>query len=178
MTLRGAKSRLFVSSLTALGIVVILLIALFLVGRDVGIQAQSIKTAKNDLKTRSGQLNDLARLRDETKEVSLYLAKLQGAIPTRDGLFSARRELEELAVRHALTINFAFGGENPKEDGLGSINFDAKLTGGDFNIRSFIDEVEARHPFVKIVGLDMVRQENDFSANLKGKILFRENGAD
>lgn len=168
------KSRLTVSILIALGIIVVLLGALFLISRDVGIQALNIKSAKNDLKTRSQQLNDLARLREEAKLARPDLVKLEEAIPVRDELFSVRREMEQLAGSYSLAVNFAFGNENPKENSLASINFDIKLVGGDFNIRSFINKIESEHPFIKITSLDMVRQENNFSANLKGRILFKE----
>lgn len=172
--LRNAKSRLTINIAVASGILIILLFTLFLVSRDVQTQATSIRTAKSDLKTRTQQLSDLARLREEAGTARPNLVKLEAAIPNRDKLFSVRRELEQLAGKNNLAINFSFGGESQKKNNLGGINFDLKLRGGDFNIRSFVSEVESSYPFVKITTLDMVRQENDFSAALKGQILFNE----
>ena len=169
---RNAKSRLTFNIAIALGISVLLLAALFLVGRDIQTKASGIKTAKSDLKTRVQQLNDLARLREEAREAQPNLMKLEAAIPNRDELFSVRRELEQLAVRNNLATAFTFGGENPGENNLENINFELKLQGGDFNIRSFVNEVERNYPFVKIMSLDMIRQENDFSAVVKGQISF------
>lgn len=171
---RPTRSSLFINVGVTLGILIILLIALFLASRDVQTEASSIKAAKDDLKTRSQQLNDLARLREESKLAEPSLVKLETIIPERDDLFSVRRELEQLAAANSLAVNFSFGNENPKEDNLGNINFEMKLTGGDFNIRNFINEVESNRPFVKINVLDMVRQENNFSATIKGQILFKE----
>ena len=172
--LRNAKSRLIINIAVASGILIVLLFALFLVSRDVQTEAASIKTAKSDLKTRVQQLNDLARLREETKTARPNSVKLGAAVPNKDELFSVRRELEQLAGKNNLTQNFSFGSEAQKEKGLGSINFELKLQGGDFSIRSFVDEVESSYPFVRIIALDMVRQENDFSATIKGQILFNE----
>lgn len=171
---RNAKSRLIINIAVASGILIILLFALFLVSRDVQTQALSIKSAKNDLETRIQQLNDLARLKEEARTAGPDLAKLEAAVPDQDELFSVRRELEQLAGRNNLTVSFFFGSEGQKENGLGSINFELKLQGGDFGIRSFVDEVESSYPFVKITALDMVRQENDFSATVRGQILFNE----
>lgn len=172
--LRNAKSRLTINIAVALGILTVLLFALFLVSRDVQTQASSIKSVKSDLKTRIQQLNDLAKLREEARTAEPNLAKLEAAVPDKDELFSTRRELEQLAGRNNLTVSFSFGSEGQKENGLGNVNFELKLQGGDFSIRSFVDEVESSYPFVKINALDMVRQENDFSATLKGNILFNE----
>ncbi|MBI2594659.1 MAG: type 4a pilus biogenesis protein PilO [Candidatus Colwellbacteria bacterium] len=170
---RAAKSRLTIMIAISLGILMVLLLALFLVSRDVQTQAIRIKAAKSDLTTRTQQLNDLARLREEAKQAQPSLAKLEAAIPDRDNLFSVRQELGQAASRNNLAFNFSFGNENLKENNLGSINFEMKLTGGDFNIRSFIDEVELNYPFVRIVSLDMIRQEKDFGATVKGQILFK-----
>lgn len=172
--LRNAKSRLKINIAVALGILAVLLSALFLVSRDAQTEALSIRTTKSDLKTRVQQLSDLARLREEAKTARPDLAKLEAAIPGKDELFSVRRELEQLAGKNNLAINFSFGSEGQKENGLGSINFELKLQGGDFSIRSFVDEIESSYPFVRITTLDMVRQENNFSANMKGQILFNE----
>ncbi len=171
---RNAKSRLTINIAVALGISIVLLSALLLVSRDVQTEASNIKTAKSDLKTRVQQLNDLARLREEIKTARPNLVKLETAIPNKDELFSVRRELEQLAVRNNLTENFSFGSEGQKENNLGSINFELKLKGSDFSIRSFVDDVESSYPFVKITTLDMVRQGNDFSATMKGQILFNK----
>ncbi|MBI2012958.1 MAG: hypothetical protein HYS88_00685 [Candidatus Colwellbacteria bacterium] len=171
---RDFMSRLTINIAVTLGILVVILAGLFLAARDIQTQVTSIESAKSDLKTRVQQLNDLARLREEAKTAEPYLTKLQAAIPTRDGLFPVRRELEQIASRNSLAFNFSFGNENPKENNLGNINFETKLTGGDFNIRSFINEVESNYPFVRINTLDMVRQENNFSAVLRGNILFDE----
>lgn len=171
---RDFKSRLTINIAVALGILVVLLTALLLVSRDVQTVSTSIKTAKSDLKTRVQQLNDLARLREEAKQAEPNLAKLEAVIPDRDELFSVRRELEQLAGKNNLAINFAFGNENPKENNLGNINFELKLQGGDFSIRSFVGEIESSYPFVRITALDMVRQDNDFSATVKGQILFKK----
>jgi len=173
---RNAKSRPIINIAVALGILTVLLLVLFLVSRDVQTQASSIKSAKSDLETRIQQLNDLARLREEAKIAEPNLAKLEATVPNKDELFSVRRELEQLANNSNLAISFAFGNENLKEDNLGSINFELKLQGGDFSIRNFVDEVESSYPFIKITTLDMVRQENNFSATLKGNILFNEEG--
>lgn len=172
--LRNAKSRLIINIAIASGILVVLLISLFLVSQDVQTRATNIKTAKSDLKTRVQQLNDLARLREEAKTARPDLVKLEAAIPNKDELFSVRSELEQLAGRNNLTENFSFGSEGQQEKGLGSISFELKLRGGDFSIRSFVDEVELSYPFVRITALDMVRQENDFSATITGQILFNE----
>lgn len=172
--LRNAKSRFIINIAVASGILLVLLISLFLVSRDVQTRATSIKATKSDLKTRVQQLNDLARLREEAKTARPDLVKLEAAIPKKDELFSVRSELEKLAGRNNLTENFSFGSEGPKEKGLGSISFELKLQGGDFSIRSFVDEVESSYPFVRITALDMVRQENDFSATITGQILFNE----
>ncbi len=172
--LRDFKSRLIVNTSITLGVLVILLTAPFLITRDVQTQALNIKSAKSDLETRIQQLNDLARLREEVKLAQPSVAKLEATVPGRDNLFSVRRDLEQLAGRNNLAVSFVFGSENLKEKGLGSVNFELKLQGGDFSIRSFIKEVESNYSFVKIAALDMVRQENDFSASVKGQILFNE----
>lgn len=171
---RDFKGRFTITIAVTSGILIALLAALFIVGRDIQTQATTIKTAKSELKTRVQQLNDLARLRGEARIAEPNLAKLEATIPNRDDLFSVRRELEETAGRNNLAVNFAFGAENPRENNLGSINFDLRLQGGDFSIRSFIKNVEASYPFVRITGLDMVRQENNFSATARGKILFNK----
>lgn len=171
---RNAKSRLTINIVIALGILIVLLLALFLVSRDVQTQATNIKTAKSDLKTKAQQLNDLARLREEAKKAQPNLVKLEAAIPDRDELFSVRKELEQLAGSNKLVVNFTFGNEGPKENNLGNINYELKLQGGDSGIRSFVDEVESSYPFVRITALDMVRRETDFNATLKGQILFNE----
>ena len=172
---RNAKSRLTINIVITLGILMALLLALFLVSRDVQTQALNIKTAKSDLKTRNQQLNDLARLRGQAQEAQPNLVKLEAAIPDRDELFSLRKELEQLAGSNKLVVNFTFGSEGPKGDNnLGSINFDIKLQGSDLNIRGFINEIESGYPFVRITTLDMVRREADFNATVKGQILFKE----
>lgn len=171
---RNAKNRLIINIAVALGILIVLLFALFLVSRDVQTEAMSIRATKSDLKTRVQQLNDLARLREETKTARPNLVKLEAAIPNKDELFSVRRELEQLAGRSNLTQNFSFGSEGQKENSLGSINFELKLQGDDSSIRSFVSEVESSYPFVRITTLDMVRRETDFSSTLKGQILFNE----
>lgn len=171
---RDFKGRLTISVVVALGITIALLVALFLISRDIQTQATNIKSAKSDLKTRTQQLDDLARLREEARQAEPDLAKLETTIPNRDSLFSLRRELEQVAGSNNLTVSFAFGGENAQENNLGSINFEVRLGGGDFNIRSFINEIELNYPFVKITTLDMVRQENNFNATVKGQILFKE----
>lgn len=169
---RSAKSRLKINIAVALGILMVLSFALFLVSRDAQTEASNIRTTKSDLKTRIQQLNDLARLREEAKTARPNLAKLEAAIPNKDELFSVRRDLEQLAGKNNLAANFTFGGEGQKENGLGIINFELKLQGGDFSIRSFVDEIESSYPFVRVATLDMVRQENNFSAIMKGQILF------
>ena len=58
---RNAKGRFIVNTAVALGILIVLLLALFLVSRDVQTQALSIESAKSDLETRIQQLNDLAQ---------------------------------------------------------------------------------------------------------------------
>lgn len=171
---RNAKGRLIINIAVALGILIVLLFALFLVSRDVQTQALSIESAKSDLEGRIQQLDDLARLREEARTAGPNLARLEATVPNQDELFSVRRELEQLAGRNNLTASFFFGSEGQKENGLGSINFELKLQGGDFSIRSFVNEVESSYPFVKVAALDMVRQENDFSAAVKGQILFNE----
>lgn len=171
---RPTKNRLLISIAIALGVIVVLLAVLLLVSRDVQTQATNIKASKSDLRTRSQQLNDLARLREEAKLAEPSSAKLESAIPTRDELLSLRRELERAAVSNFLSVNFTFGNEGPKENSLGNINFDIKLQGSDFGIRSFVDEIESSYPFVRIGALDMVRQEKSFSGDIRGKILFRE----
>ncbi len=171
---RGFRSQLTTNIIITLAVFVVLLTLLLLVMKDIKTQATTIKTAKNELKTRVQQLNDLARLREETKLAEPNLAKLEAAVPVKDELFSVRREMEQLAAANNLAVNFTFGNENPKEANLGSINFEMKLQGGDFNIRNFVNQVESKYPFVRITGLDMVRQENDFSASLSGKILFSQ----
>ncbi|MBI2012993.1 MAG: type 4a pilus biogenesis protein PilO [Candidatus Colwellbacteria bacterium] len=171
---RDFRKRLTISVAVAAGITVALLLLLSLVGRDIQAQASNIKSAKDGLKTRVQQLNDLARLREEAKLAEPNLAKLKQAVPQRDELFSVRRELEQLAGNNNLAASFTFGSENPKEGSLGSINFEFKIQGGEYEVGSFINQVESRYPFVRINSLDMVRQENKFSSALRGKILFNE----
>lgn len=171
---RSATSRLKINIAVALGILAVLSSALFLVSRDAQTEASHIRAAKNDLRTRIQQLNDLARLREEAKTARPDLAKLEAAIPNKDELFSVRRDLEQLAGKNNLATNFAFGSEGQEENSLGNINFELKLQGGDFSIRSFVDEIESSYPFVRIATLDMVRQENNFSAVMKGQILFNQ----
>ena len=170
----GFKGRLLTATSISLGILVVLLAALLFVNRDIKTQALAIKTAKSDLKTRVQQLNDLARLREEANLAQPNLARLESAVPSRDGLFSVRRDIEGLAGRNNLAVSFDFGNENPKAGALGSINFELRLQGGDFGIRSFINQIESGYPFVKITALDMVREENDFIATVKGQISFGE----
>lgn len=170
----GFKSQFLINIGIAVGIVMVLLIALFLVGRDLQSQSMNIKTIKSDLKTRVEQLNDLAQLREDAKQAEPNLVKLEVAVPSRDELFSLRRGLEQLAARNNLAVNFSFGQENPKENNFSSINFELKLQGGDFDIRNFISQVESSYPFIRITALDMVRQENDFSTIVKGKIMFNQ----
>ncbi len=171
---RDFKGRLLTATSISLGIFLTLLAALFFVNQDLKSQALAIKTAKSDLKTRVQQLNDLVRLREEAKLAEPNLAKLESAVPARDDLFSVRRDIEGLAGRNNLAVSFSFGNENPKTEALGSINFELRLQGGDFGVRSFISQIESGYPFVKITALDMVRQENDFIATVKGQILFSE----
>ena len=171
---RDFRKRLTISVAVAAGITVALLLLLFLVGRDVQTQAGNIKSAKDGLKTRVQQLNDLARLREEAKLAEPNLAKLKQTVPQRDELFSVRRELEQLAGNNNLAASFTFSSENPKENNLESINFELKIQGGEYEVGSFINQVESRYPFVRISSLDMVRQENKFSSALRGKILFNE----
>ncbi len=172
--LRDFRKRLTISAVAAAGIVFALFLFLLLVARDVETQAVNIKSTKDALKTRVQQLDDLARLREESKLAEPDLAELNQAIPKRDELFSARRELEQLAGSNNLAVSFRFGSENLKEGALGSINFELGVQGGDSDVRNFVDRVEAEYPFVRIATLDVVRQGDKFSATLKGKILFNE----
>ncbi len=172
---REFKTRFILSLALTLGLLSVLSLALFLVMRDINKQSSYVNLTKSDLKTRVRQLDSLVRLREEAKLAEPELPKLEQALPKKDELFVFRRQLDDLARQNNLTLGFNFGEEKAGDlKGLKSINFDMTLHGDKDNILSFIKKIESGITFIKLKSFDMIRQENGFSASLKGEVLYNE----
>jgi Tfp pilus assembly protein PilO len=138
-------------------------------GRNIKTTATGIASIKQGFTTRSQQLSDLARLREEAKLADEKLPILRSVLPQKDKLFLFPQEIESLAIEKGVTTNFTFSKEVQ-----GSADFTLAIGGELGAIIKFIKYIEETMPFISFTDFDLTQTTDGYRTVLRGTLFFNE----
>jgi len=136
---------------------------------------REIELAKQDLASRATTLLSFATLRSQyNAKGKAYSNVLNNVIPSYDQLLDVSKEIRSVAATNNLGFGFRYSGEKPATAAtLGSIGFEANLS-GDFNqIFKFVEDFENLKFLNALSGFDFSRQGGVYQAVLRGQVYFR-----
>ena len=167
--LRSFKSRFIFQVSISLGIVVIIIITTVLLSVGIKNIASETLATQSKIDTRLQQIKNFAQLRAEAKRADILMPKLEKVLPSRDSIISFPAQLQKLADRRNVGVQFIFGAE-----GSDNISFNATLRGGYEDTQMLIEDIERELQFVSLSSFEISRKDGSYSTTITGKIFFKQ----
>ncbi len=166
--LRDLKNQLLPQIAIAVGVVVIIGLAIIFLGIYIRNAAADTVSIKTEMSIRARQLGDILRLREEAKLAEPGLISLQNALPQKDELISLPEQIAGLAAANNASATFKFGNE-----ATDNIEFSMVVEGGYGSIVNFIHAIENQVFFINISTVNIVNVSGGaYRADIKGRVFF------
>ena len=167
--LRSFKSRFIFQIAISLGVVVIIIATTILLSIGIKNVVSETMATQSKIDTKLQQIKNFAQLRVEAKRADILMPKLEKVLPSRDSIISFPTQLQKLADRRNVGVQFVFGSE-----GGNSIDFHATLRGEYKNIQMLIEDIEKELQFVSLSAFEMSRKDRSYNTTIAGKIFFKQ----
>jgi len=165
------KKRLLIVITISLGICLILTLALFFVGSDIGQKVINIQELRGNLLFRTGLTNSLAILSQQSEEAKNYEVPLKNILPSRDQLISFPKNIVSLAKQNNLNLNTTLGqGKYLYNGEAQQTDFTISGRGSFENFVSFLKNLESSQYFTKFKTIDITGQDKDFNLLMLGSV--------
>lgn len=165
------KRKILINVGVALGIILVLGAANFVIGADVGRRAAAIQKLREELAFRNQAVESLVTLKVESERAQKYLPVLRSILPSSDGLINFSREMKSLAAAKKVDLGFAFRGESAPAGNLAATDFRMSASAASFvNILDFIKAVEGSAYFINIASMDFSLSAKSVKAELGGRV--------
>jgi hypothetical protein len=152
------------------------LLFLFLAGRLEAVSAK-IVADRSEAAQRTYAIENLSLLKTQQPVASAYKEKIDGLLPTEDGLFAFITYIQGIAKLHQASLTFSYNGTavQPSAGNPGYIAFDATVSGSAENIRDFLEDIESKTTrfLVNVDSVDITGDGAQYRATLKGKVFFK-----
>jgi uncharacterized protein with NAD-binding domain and iron-sulfur cluster len=179
------KKILIKTGISLLIIIPLFVIILYLKGL-ISKTTTKIVTSRKEFISRSTNLESLVVLQSQYKNFGRdYLMVLYNIVPQKDNLINVSKEIQRLAVKNNLNLNFSFTGEKEaSEQELGYISFKVTIKGETISqIKKFIEDFNNFKYLNKIESVSMKKIFNvnnnsekiieKVEASMDAKIYFR-----
>jgi hypothetical protein len=152
------------------------LLFLFLSGRLEAV-SKKIVADRSEAAQRTYAIENLSLLKTQQPVAAAYKQKIDGLLPTEDGLFAFITYIQGIAKIHQTSLTFSYSGAAvpPSPGNPGYIVFTASVSGSASDIRDFLNDIETKTTrfLVNIDSVDMAGDGGQYRAALKGKVFFK-----
>jgi len=133
-----------------------------------------ISDLKNQKAILSQSSQNLSLLIKDWDIAKNYKDAVRELVPRKDELVALSKDLQVVAARNNVTLDFSFGKESnpPGGTSLGSIGFNASVRGSAQNIITFLEDLENTYYAMKIGSVEIVESGGGSQASLSGQMFF------
>lgn len=158
----------------ALGIIVVLLGAIWYVKSEIDRKFLAVGQIRSELQAKGISLSDLAKLQADAEKAKKYEPQLDRLFTTKEQLLSFSTDMSFLAKQSGFSGSPQFKDETtPSSADLQKTNFSLALEGArNFSdLATFLSAVEKSKYFVRFVTLDVSHEGDVFRATTNGYVL-------
>lgn len=166
----------------ALGIIVVLGISIFMLGKSISVDATETERLRLEKVNWSSSVQSYVSAKTQyTKKGKDYEQILENILPERDSLIDLKKDFQFLAAGEGLDLNFSFSTERDKGSKLvGAIGITLTVQGSsERKIFSFLEKLEGFRYLFSIDAMSLQREKDRESgaervtAVIRGEVLYR-----
>ncbi len=170
------KKQISIQLAVGTGLAVLAMAIVQLLSWHVSQNAGEIIRLRNELDLRTRATESLATLKNDAEKAKPFQQKLDGILPTKDGLINFGKEMTDLAKTDGVEMSFDFGAETAAKAGVpGFIKFSLTGVGSYTNWYNFLKDLGKSPLYIKINSADLTRQPgaDNFNIVSEGQVFFQ-----